>query len=118
MGVSAICRLFSKFTANVTNYEFLPCNGCLWSFLEHLEGEQVMADMINKPAHYTSHSFEVRDVIDEVAQDYKGDIAWNIGNVLKYVMRAPFKGNLLEDLKKAANYLGHAIELIERDNNG
>jgi len=77
-----------------------------------------MADMINKPDHYEHYSFEPREVIDEVAKAYSGDLAWNVGNTLKYIVRAPFKGKMLEDLKKANNYLGHAIELIEGQNNG
>lgn len=72
-----------------------------------------MADMINKPEHYEHYSFEPREVIDEITSEYSGDLAWNIGNTLKYLARAPFKGKMLEDLKKAANYLAHAIELLE-----
>ena len=36
------------------------------------------------------------------------------GNIIKYVMRAPYKGNELQDLKKAAQYLQWEIERIER----
>lgn len=35
------------------------------------------------------------------------------GNLLKYVFRAPHKGNELEDLKKAAEYLKWEIERVE-----
>jgi hypothetical protein len=38
------------------------------------------------------------------------------GNVIKYVWRAGFKGNELEDLRKAAEYLRIEIERLERLN--
>ena len=67
-----------------------------------------MSDKINHPSHYTAGSIEVYDFIE----------AWNldfsIGNVVKYVSRAPYKGTKLDDLKKAEWYLKKAIEKEER----
>lgn len=64
-------------------------------------------DNINHPEHYTRGSIEVYDFIE----------AWNldftIGNVVKYVARAPYKGSFLDDLKKARWYLNKAIEKQE-----
>ena len=37
------------------------------------------------------------------------------GNILKYVLRAPYKGNELEDLKKASVYLQWEIERLEKE---
>jgi hypothetical protein len=37
------------------------------------------------------------------------------GNILKYVLRAPYKGNELEDLKKASVYLQWEIERLETE---
>lgn len=37
------------------------------------------------------------------------------GNILKYVLRAPYKGSELEDLKKAAVYLQWEIERLEKE---
>ena len=39
-----------------------------------------------------------------------------IKDVLKYVLRAPSKGNQLEDLKKARKYLDFAISELENRN--
>lgn len=40
------------------------------------------------------------------------------GNIIKYVLRAPYKGDELEDLKKAAVYLQWEIERVtEQQNN-
>lgn len=70
-------------------------------------------DMIQKPPHYNKFSFQPIDMIDEVTNYYEGSTAFHIGTVLKYLCRAPFKGKLLEDLKKANYYLTRAIEEME-----
>lgn len=36
------------------------------------------------------------------------------GNVIKYVMRAPYKGNELQDLLKAQQYLEWEIQRVEQ----
>ena len=51
-------------------------------------------DPVEKPEHY-NQGIEVIDVIE----DYK--LNYNLGNVIKYICRAKFKGKELEDLKKA-----------------
>lgn len=67
-------------------------------------------DVINHPSHYTHYkNFEVIDIIQEVTKEYPNDLGFLIGNTLKYILRAPFKGHPLEDLKKAQNYLNRAI---------
>lgn len=66
-------------------------------------------DIINHPVHYTKGGIEVRDFIDSWKLDF------NSGNVIKYVVRAPYKGTELQDLKKAQNYLNHLIELKEKE---
>jgi hypothetical protein len=38
-----------------------------------------------------------------------------LGNVIKYVMRAPFKGHELEDLRKARWYLDDEIKRQESE---
>lgn len=62
---------------------------------------------VNHPAHYNQGKFEVIDVIDD----------WNLnfalGNVVKYVARAPYKGKSLEDLEKAKWYLEYEIASIK-----
>lgn len=69
---------------------------------------------INHPSHYNTGSFEVIDVIDDVAKSsgYSATDMFYVGNVLKYVMRAPHK-NGLEDLKKARWYLDRLINKEE-----
>ena len=67
----------------------------------------VAIDTINHPSHYTVGKIEVYDFIDAWKLDF------TIGNVIKYVARSPYKGNKLEDLRKARWYLNKAIEKEE-----
>ena len=64
---------------------------------------------IYKPKHYTSNEIEVIQFIEQVTKDYPADIAYHVGNTLKYLARAPHKGNYIADLEKAENYLHRAI---------
>lgn len=72
-------------------------------------------DMIQKPPHYNKFTFQPIDIIAEVTNHYEGSTAFHIGTALKYLCRAPFKGKLLEDLKKANYYLTRAIEEMEEE---
>lgn len=71
-------------------------------------------DKVNHPKHYNSYSFEVIDLIKEVVVHFPIEIVVQIGNVLKYILRSPFKCNMLEDLKKAEWYLHDAIVTLEK----
>lgn len=72
-------------------------------------------DDVNHPKHYNSYSFEVVDVIDEVVPNYPASYSGHIQNAIKYIFRAPFKGTLKDDLKKAVWYLNHAIDIIDKE---
>jgi len=66
---------------------------------------------INHPEHYQG-DIEVIDVIRQGTEGLTGEQAFNVGNVIKYVMRHT-KKNGVEDLKKAAWYLDRAIKNME-----
>lgn len=66
-------------------------------------------DMVNHPPHYTTGGIETIDFIEA-----KG-LGYNLGNAVKYISRAEHKGNVLEDLKKAAFYLDREIQKAERN---
>ena len=66
-------------------------------------------DDINHPKHYTAGGIEVFNFIQSWGLDFAE------GNVVKYVVRGPFKGNRLKDLKKARWYLNKLIERAEQD---
>ena len=59
-------------------------------------------DMVNHPQHY-QHGIEPIEFIES------HNLNFNLGNVIKYVSRAPFKGTELEDLQKAKWYLEREI---------
>lgn len=66
-------------------------------------------DVVNKPKHYTYGDIEVIDYIEQVTKDYKPELAFAIGNAIKYISRANHK-NGKEDLDKARWYLNRAFE--------
>lgn len=72
-----------------------------------IEGHEVKAikeDVINHPSHYTRGKIEVIDFIEDQQLPY------HLGNVIKYIARAGYKGDKLEDLKKARWYLDRYIK--------
>ena len=71
-------------------------------------------DDVNHPEHYTQYTFEAIDIIDEVAPKYPIEVAVEIGNAIKYLLRAPFKGRLIQDLNKAVWYINRAIDNLEK----
>ncbi|MCQ2087660.1 MAG: DUF3310 domain-containing protein [Bacilli bacterium] len=66
-------------------------------------------DMVNHPNHYTKGGIECIDIIRVIVSSYKNPFcAALVGNIIKYIYRAPNK-NGLEDLKKAQWYLNRLI---------
>jgi hypothetical protein len=63
-----------------------------------------MKDQINHPEHYQASGIEAIDVIEGF------DLNFNLGNVIKYILRADKKGNKKQDLEKAQWYLKREIE--------
>ena len=68
-------------------------------------------DVVNHPRHYTTGEIEVIDAIEDWKLDYHD------GNVVKYVARAKYKGDYLENLKKAQWYLNRKIQKEEERHN-
>ncbi|BDR56517.1 DUF3310 domain-containing protein [Xylocopilactobacillus apis] len=57
-------------------------------------------DDVNNPRHYTEYyPLQPIDVIENTQMSY------NLGQIFKYLVRAPYKNNELEDLKKAKYYV-------------
>lgn len=86
-------------------------NGSRVTIPENYETKQTN-DIVNKPSHYTYGKIEIIDIVEQVTTAYPTNIAFSIGNALKYICRAPFK-NGVEDLKKAVWYLNRAIKKWE-----
>jgi len=73
------------------------------------------ADIIRHPAHYCKPGEpETIDHIEAGVKGYADPVAAGlVWQVLKYIYRAPFKGNALADLKKSHRYLGRLIAKME-----
>ncbi len=63
-----------------------------------------------KPEHYKNDA-DKADVIEMVKV---WNFNFNIGNVLKYIVRHEKKGNAILDLEKAREYLDREIEFLMR----
>ena len=58
------------------------------------------------PAHYRQGKYEPIDVISD------WNLNFNLGNTIKYIARAEYKGNKKEDLEKAAYYLNDELDRL------
>lgn len=67
-------------------------------------------DSVSRPSHYTEgRKYEPKDVIRDWGLNF------NLGNTIKYVARAGRKDDILQDLKKARQYLDFEIEYLEQE---
>lgn len=68
-----------------------------------------MTDNVNHPQHYGGDTtYETIKVIEAWG------LGFALGNAVKYISRAEHKANQLEDLRKAAWYLQHEIDRLEK----
>jgi hypothetical protein len=65
-------------------------------------------DKVNSPSHYKVGGIETIDFIEAKQLDY------HLGNVVKYISRADYKDEKLENLKKAQWYLNRAVENLSK----
>lgn len=70
--------------------------------------EETSFDAVSHPSHYTEgRKYEPRKVIAD------WELNFNLGNAVKYVSRAGRKGDKIEDLRKAIQYIEFEIEELE-----
>jgi len=67
-------------------------------------------DFVHNPPHYTYSEIEPIDVVEA------WQVGFHLGNVLKYVARAAWKKDMLQDLRKARWYLDRKIKQLESAN--
>lgn len=65
-----------------------------------------MSSKVDHPSHYNKG-------IEAIVVIESWNLNFSLGNVIKYVLRAPYKGTELEDLEKARFYLTREIERIK-----
>ena len=63
---------------------------------------------VNHPSHYVQ-GIEPIDVIESWGLNF------SLGNVIKYTLRAPYKGKQIEDLEKARWYLDREIKRLKNE---
>ena len=69
-------------------------------------------DMVKRPEHYCFSKFEPKDVIREWGLNF------NLGSAVKYIARAGRKDDIVQDLKKAQEFIQFEIEAIEAERAG
>lgn len=70
--------------------------------------EETSFDVVSHPSHYTEgRKYEPRKVIADWGLNF------NLGNAVKYISRAGRKGDKIEDLRKAIQYIEFEIEELD-----
>ena len=108
-------------TGGKTWFESVEDSGCVdgvcpvpWAVTESPIAPK--GDPVDHPEHYTAGKVEVIEILEQAVQDapdpISGGLLWQ---TLKYLLRLWYKGNMLQDAKKARWYLNRLIERLERD---
>lgn len=66
-------------------------------------------EKINHPSHYQGMGLEVIDVIEAF------DLNFNLGNAIKYILRAGKKESFSQDIQKAIWYLTREIKSTDEE---
>jgi hypothetical protein len=78
-----------------------------------MDGSKVKAciqkDMIHRPYHYCFSKYEPKDVIRGWGLNF------NLGSAVKYIARAGRKDDIIQDLRKAQEFIQFEIDAIEEE---
>ena len=66
-------------------------------------------NIITHPDHYCYGKYEPKDVIRDWGLNF------NLGSTVKYIARAGRKDDIIQDLKKAKQFLEFEIEALEEE---
>ena len=108
-------NLFNTFKIHKPNTEEYGLNAYSYYSLATDEEDseepviQRTTDNVNHPDHYNYGDIEIIDFIEQVTQHYNSDVAYHIGNAIKYLARSPHK-NGKEDIEKARWYIERAYQ--------
>ena len=64
-------------------------------------------EQVNHPSHYQQGIEPIEDI-------ESWDLNFNLGNVIKYTLRAPYKENMIQDLEKAKWYLERELQRLKK----
>ena len=67
---------------------------------------------VNHPSHYNRGKIEVIAFIEDQQLNF------SLGSAVKYICRAGFKDNVIQDLQKAAWYVNREIERLSKGGRG
>ncbi|GEQ01960.1 DUF3310 domain-containing protein [Staphylococcus ureilyticus] len=84
-------------------------DNCDFTITEWNSVPEYAEDTVNSPSHYNYGDIEVIDFIEQVTKHYNPNVAYHIGNAIKYLARSPHK-NGKEDVAKAKWYIERAFE--------
>ncbi len=116
--------LWSNYIENKTESVSTPNPGKIYSYsnstvrpneeiISHTQSNDLQQrkrkDTVNHPSHYNYGDIEVIDFIEQVTKHYNPNVAYHIGNAIKYLARSPHK-NGKEDVDKARWYIERAFE--------
>lgn len=64
-----------------------------------------LGDPVDKPGHYNRNGVETWDIIEHMIADYPDPVcAYHVASMVKYLDRAPHKGDFYENVKKAVRH--------------
>lgn len=76
----------------------------------YLQAESTVADPVRHPSHYVQNGVEAIDIIEHVVASYSDPIeAGLVWQILKYLIRAPHKGDKVTDLRKGQFYYNRLV---------
>ena len=78
-----------------------------------MDNSQPTQDLVNHPAHYTRGKVETIDGLESAVEGLQGKEAGLTWQVIKYMWRWKFKGQPLQDLRKAEFFLKRLIKYVE-----
>jgi len=81
-----------------------------------LEDDPPEPDTVNHPPHYCNRDMEAIDIIEMIIEiEPNPKVAYNMSNVLKYLLRFRDKGKAIHDLSKSVWYLNRMIDKIKEE---
>lgn len=108
-----VCTVANVLGTSITLDDHPYCWSCSrFTLVSGVEAVPATNDIINQPSHYTYGAIEAIDYEMQVAKQYPGDQAMLVGNVIKYLSRAPLKGTKDKDLQKAQWYMNKLVSTL------
>ena len=83
---------------------------------EEIHVNPCKSDTVEQPSHYIGeHGLEVREIEENFLVRYQdGHLAHLAGALLEYLLRAPSKGKLVEDIQKVQYLANEMAEYVEK----